>query len=372
MFEFGHKVRYLDKGKWRSVFMSKNTDVNTLGINKNKIDKITKTLRVKPKMLDIDTQLIVINKLQGFVASGQPNAIIYQNLLKNMPDIKIVNDAVRISDFLKSCQFSKEVVNIVQSSELSGNIDVGLESVYDYLEKQKTVSKNLQSSLKKNTILLILILLAFVFVPSSVVEMMTNMQSKLPIETNAVTDIIFWLNEYGPILLLVTSAVVLLLITNNKKIKLLISNNSNIKTIRDYTKLKETIDFLIIFKLLHKEGLDFKQSLNIIAQTQNNTTTTFIYNKIINGNNLSQAINQSDLPEDLKSTFFGFEQNTNLTLRIDILDRLINMFTRMLKTKHDALATTFDLLTTLLITSFIFLMMFGYLVPIMNSIGGAI
>lgn len=371
MFEIGYKIKYLtNNNQWRSVFVPKNVNIDTLGININKIDTTTKTIRLKPTKLDIDTQLIVINKLQGLVLSGLPFNVIYKNILKDIPNIKIPNEHMRISDFLKLCKFSSEVVSIAKSSELSGNIDAGLEYIYDYLKIQKNNSKKLKASFKKNIIITIVTIFALALIPSYLVDILINLQGQLTISTNFMTSIIFWLAKYG-LVMLITISILVLFLTNNNSIKSFASKNK-IKFMQDYGKLKESISFLIVFKLLHNEGLDFKSSLQVINKTQNTKTTNNIYQKINRGNNLSTAIKLSDFPEELRLAFFGFEQNINLRLQISILDRLISMFSEMLETKNNNIANIFDILTTLLMGGFILLLMFGFLIPIMSSMGQSI
>lgn len=372
MFDIGYKVLYLEKNTWQKVFVAKRDDVDGLGIDKNKIDKITRTIRLRPKTLDIDKQLLVINKLQGFVASAQPNYIIYQHILKDIPDMLIPNNAIRISDFLGYCKFGKEVVNIVRSSELSGNIDAGLESVYGYLEQQKENTKGLESSFRKNKIIFLLLVFVFTIIPNSLAKTIVEIQTKISIQTNILTDVIFWLAENGSTLLIIISVAVLFFTIQSKNIQLFLKNKQNIKAINNYVKLKEVISFLIIFKLLHKEGLDFKKNLQIINQSQQTDTTQQIYQSVVNGHNLSSTIEKSNFPKDFKLAFTGFEQNTNLKLQINILERLMTMFSQTLKAKNKKLTTWLDLLSTIFIGLLIMLLMFGFLIPIMSSISSAI
>ncbi len=369
MIEIGYKVHYFDKNRWQKLFVAGSKDNIAKIIQESKISKISKSARFKQSKTDINTQIILLNKLKGYIASGVSTSDIFKQILDDLPQFKtsIANFNIKISDFLALCKFNVDIVNIVRSAELAGAIGAGLDAAYHYINTKKQQEKGIKNTLKQNTVVLILTISGLLIAPSFFITTLLDIQSSVSIKTNFATDILFFIANYNYIFFIVLTASFIFIAIYKDKIKQMLAQVKIFDKIQDYFKGNEAINFLIVFSLLYKEGLDFLKIFNTINHSSKKQTTIAIAQKLAQGVSLSQAIRESDYPKWFKQSFVGFEKNTNKKIQLDILAKLIEIAIEDINNKNEQIIVIIGGVVQLLILATIALIIFGYMLPIMSA-----
>ena len=370
MIEIGYKVHYFEKNRWQQLFVAGNNkpDIDKF-IHSSQISKISRSARFKQSKIDINTQIILLNKLKGYIVSGVATSDIFKQILTDLPQFKsdILNFNIKISDFLSLCKFNADVVNIVRSAELAGAIGAGLDAAYNYINTKKQQEKGIKTTFKQNAIVLIFTISGLLIAPSFFITTLLNIQASVNIKTNFATDILFFIANYNYIFFIVLTASFIFIAIYKDKIKQVLAQIKIIDKIQDYFKSKDAINFLIVFSLLYKEGLDFLKIFNTINQNTNKQTTILIAQKLAQGISLSQAIKESDYPSWFRQAFAGFEKNTDKKVQLEILEKLIEVAIDDVNNKNELIISMIGGVIQLLILATIALIVIGYMLPIMSA-----
>jgi len=111
--------------------------------------------------------------------------------------------------------FSPYYINMVRASEASGNLEIGLSRMHEYLESAKTMRDKLVSSLIYPVILVIValasILVIMTFVVPKITELFAGSEELLPVATKMVISTSNFVSNYWWLLLVIFIVVALLI-----------------------------------------------------------------------------------------------------------------------------------------------------------------
>ena len=370
MFEFGYQIIYFNNNKWQKLFVKDINNLQTLGIDKNKVSKMVKTFRLKKQNMAIDNQIMLLNKIRGLIASGTNINTNLYNLIDDYPELKKtipISLNAKISDFLEYALFYKEIVIITKLSELVGNINNGLDAAYSYLIIKKNSDKNIKKTISSHILVFFAVLLMLFLAPAYFANTLIKLQADIPLEINQMTNVLFFIANYNVYIISLIIFVATIFIFSKDYIITTLANIPPISTLNTYYKSKEAITFMLTFRLLYAENLDFVAILKNIAAQNKSTTIKNISAKIAKGISLSQAVKESDYPKWFKSSFIGFEKNTSKAIQLETLDKLIEVLIEQVNNINDKFINTIKGLVQLMILLTVALIVTGFILPIMSA-----
>jgi len=123
-----------------------------------------------------------------------------------LEDVEAGNDLSSALEKQKSI-FSPYYINMVRASEASGNLEIGLTRMHEYLESAKTMRDKLISSLIYPMILIVVamasILVIMTFVVPKITELFEGSEELLPVATKMVISVSNFVSSYWWLLLVV-------------------------------------------------------------------------------------------------------------------------------------------------------------------------
>lgn len=324
------KGEVIADSKEAAIMKLKKQSVNVLSIKQTappiELDFLSK---VKPKDIMIMTKQLSIMLNAGIPIVSSFNILIEQ--LKNPKLKKIVRDIKEkveagssFSNALKEHDdiFSTLYINMVESGEASGNLDVVLQRLVITMEKDLELKRKLKGALIYPTMVSIVavavIALILTFVIPTFSKMYSDSGMQLPFLTRMVIAASNFLRDYILIILIILAIIIAAFIFAKKK-------NEKFRTYIDSIMLKLPLLGVLILKtsiarfasilsMLTSGGVSILEAIDIGAKTSGNLVIENTLNKVKEsvkeGSSLSEPIAKAGIFPDMVSQMVSVGEET--------------------------------------------------------------
>jgi len=324
------KGEVIADSKENAIIKLKKQNINVLSIKQSappiELDFLNK---VKPKDIMIMTKQLSIMLNAGIPIVSAFNILIEQikhpKLKKIIRNIKEnVESGSSFSNALKEHKdiFSDLYINMVESGEVSGNLDVVLQRLVITMEKDLELKRKLKGALIYPTMVSIVavgvIALILTFVIPTFSKMYADSGMQLPLLTRMVIGASNFLRDYIVIILLILTIIIgVFLIAKKKSIKFRTYIDSVLLRLPllGTLILKTSIArFSSILSMLTSGGVSILEAIDIGAKTSGNLVIENALNKVREsvkeGSNLSEPVSKAGIFPDMVSQMISVGEET--------------------------------------------------------------
>ncbi|MDU4936366.1 MAG: type II secretion system F family protein, partial [Peptostreptococcaceae bacterium] len=280
--------------------------------------------------------------------------------------------------FKKTNKFSLFFVSMVKAGEISGNLDMVMNRLYDYYDKEYKLKSKLISILTYPIFLLILAMAAALFMFISIIPnfqiIFINNGVEPPSFTRFLISMSIFIRNYYMYIISISlsiSIMILYKIKTSSKVKVYIEKiQLKIPFIKNITQLVITTKFSRAFYILIKSGIEITEAIEISSQVIDNDT---LYNEISNckkhiknGNTISQSLS---LVENFPSLFI-----TMITIGEESgsLDKTLSSITKFyeqeLENKIEQGMKIIEPVIIIMVAAVIGVLIIGMLLPMFDTI----
>ena len=197
-------------------------------------------------------------------------------------------------------KFPKLLVNMVKTSELTGDLTSVLDDMAEYYTSKEETKKTMISAMTYPVIVIIIAICVVVFILTSIVPKFVDMYSandaKIPALTQAIMNISNFLTQHYIILILIIGGIVGTFILLFKHVQAFRKNAQivmmHVPVLSKIIIYNEVYNFTKTFASLLNHGVFITDSMEILAKITNNE----VYKELINRTiiNLNKGANISD------------------------------------------------------------------------------
>jgi len=197
-------------------------------------------------------------------------------------------------------KFPKLLVNMVKTSELTGDLTSVLDDMAEYYTSKEETKKTMISAMTYPVIVIIIAICVVVFILTSIVPKFVDMYSandaKIPALTQAIMNISNFLTQHYIILILIIGGVIGTFILLFKHVQAFRKNAQivmmHVPVLSKIIIYNEVYNFTKTFASLLNHGVFITDSMEILAKITNNE----VYKELINRTiiNLNKGANISD------------------------------------------------------------------------------
>ena len=315
---FKYKVKEIDGNVIESYFDAENqVDVQSFLLNKGyeiltiTEDKLSTSLglaavSLSKKMSSKDLNFF-LTQLSTYVKSGIPlvdsmEILSRQAKSKSIQMLyrKIVFELNRGTSFSASLEkqgkvFPKMLINMLKTSEMTGDLTGVLDDMASYYKRQDSNRKQIINAMTYPSVLMIFALAVLTFIITYVVPSFTEMYASAGSELPHITQVIMNISDfviqnwyYILLIIFVIVAILRLLYVSVKSAKYLMQSFvMHIPVVSDLIKYNQLVTFTGTFSTLIKHDVFITDSMDILSKITENE----IYKKIINDSiqNLSKG-----------------------------------------------------------------------------------
>ncbi len=267
---------------------------------------------------------------------------------------------------------------MVKAGEISGNLDMVMNRLYDYYDKEYKLKSKLISILTYPIFLLILAMAAALFMFISIIPnfqiIFINNGVEPPSFTRFLISMSIFIRNYYMYIISISlsiSIMILYKIKTSSKVKVYIEKiQLKIPFIKNITQLVITTKFSRAFYILIKSGIEITEAIEISSQVIDNDT---LYNEISNckkhiknGNTISQSLS---LVENFPSLFI-----TMITIGEESgsLDKTLSSITKFyeqeLENKIEQGMKIIEPVIIIMVAAVIGVLIIGMLLPMFDTI----
>lgn len=324
------KGEVIADSKENAIIKLKKQNINVLSIKQSappiELDFLNK---VKPKDIMIMTKQLSIMLNAGIPIVSAFNILIEQikhpKLKKIIRNIKEnIESGSSFSNALREHKdiFSDLYINMVESGEASGNLDVVLQRLVITMEKDLELKRKLKGALIYPTMVSIVavgvIALILTFVIPTFSKMYADSGMQLPLLTRIVIAVSNFLRDYIIIILLILAIIIgAFVIAKKKSIKFRTYIDSLLLKLPllGTLVLKTSIArFASILSMLTSGGVSILEAIDIGAKTSGNLIIENALNKVKEsvkeGSNLSEPISKAGIFPDMVSQMISVGEET--------------------------------------------------------------
>ena len=364
--------------------------INYATKNKFKIASIKniKPFSFKSTKINYKELRILCNEMEILLESGCEITKLFEMVKLNF-NKKVVNVLEEVSSniqkgnsisksFKKTNKFSLFFVSMVKAGEISGNLDMVMNRLYDYYGKEYKLKSKLISILTYPIFLLILAMAAALFMFISIIPnfqiIFINNGVEPPSFTRFLISMSIFIRNYYMYIISISlsiSIMILYKIKTSSKVKVYIEKiQLKIPFIKNITQLVITTKFSRAFYILIKSGIEITEAIEISSQVIDNDT---LYNEISNckkhiknGNTISQSLS---LVENFPSLFI-----TMITIGEESgsLDKTLSSITKFyeqeLENKIEQGMKIIEPVIIIMVAAVIGVLIIGMLLPMFDTI----
>ena len=197
-------------------------------------------------------------------------------------------------------KFPKLLVNMVKTSELTGDLTSVLDDMAEYYTSKEETKKTMISAMTYPVIVIIIAICVVIFILTSIVPKFVDMYSandaKIPALTQAIMNISNFLTQHYIILILIIGGIVGTFILLFKHVQAFRKNAQivmmHVPVLSKIIIYNEVYNFTKTFASLLNHGVFITDSMEILAKITNNE----VYKELINRTiiNLNKGANISD------------------------------------------------------------------------------
>jgi type II secretory pathway component PulF len=293
--------------------------------------------------------------------------------------IKEINYHIKRGDSFSSAiadhkkVFSSLTVQMIHSAEVSGELDITLMRIADYIERKAALKKQVLSAMMYPAFTLCAALLVFIFMLVYIIpkfqEFLQQSGKAIPPATQVMVDLGEFFNANWQVLIafMVIGIIGLILTYRNSKGRLFLDQCilitplvSNIIVTASMAQLSWGLAMLL------KSGVPVVESLRIISNMiNNNVISKSIHNaseNVLHGQELSLSFNQPYIAELVHQLMVVGERSGNL---VQIMEEANNYYEDELKTKTKRLANAVEPASIVLIGSIVGFVYYGFFQALM-------
>jgi len=332
-----------------------------------------------------DDLIVAIRELSTFLNSKIPLDECLTGLISQMKDGKLKNvfldiqksirEGASFSQALKkhSNLFSNMIISMVRVGEETGNLDLVLLRVSDFLEKRNTFKNKIKTIMTYPVFMIVVAFFVVIFILSFIIPTITRIFSEISINLPFLTKILirvanffrhFWIHF---VLFVIFISLLIKNFFNTKKGKIIFENILwKIPFLNDIFLKRELINFSKTLSTLINGGVDIIESLNIGKEVLNS-----IYIKkeveelteyVSKGGSLSSGFSKSKYFPYLFTQLLGAgERSGNLS---EMLDKIGDIYQEELSQKSTRFVTFLEPFMILFMGGIIGFIVISVLLPI--------
>jgi len=272
-------------------------------------------------------------------------------------------------------QFNNLYVNMVRAGEASGNLDVVLIRLADYLQRQASLRGRVSSAMTYPLILVFLGIAVVIFLMSYVVpkitEVLMQREQALPAPTVILMGVSDFFSSWWWALLLVAAGLVVLYrtIAKTKRGRFLVDTYKlKVPLFGPVLKKQAVARFSNTLSTLLRSGLPALDSLRIVAQVVNNALLTKvieeIHNRILEGADIATPVKRSKVfPPGIGYMIAIGEQSGQLE---DVLERVTEAYEEEVNLTIQRLTTIMEPLILILMAGVVLMIILAVLLPLIE------
>jgi type II secretion system protein F len=274
--------------------------------------------------------------------------------------------------------FSDLYVNMVRAGEASGNLDVVLTRIADYLQKQASLKSKVVSALTYPCIMMSVGLLVVIFLMAYVVPQITQVllerNQALPLPTEILVSISSFMKSFWWVLIIGLVGIIFLvkavLATDAARLKF-DTFLLRAPLIGQLFSKQAISRFTMTFSTLLKSGLPALDALKIVSLVVNNARLTQVINdihtRIVEGADIATPIKKSKVfPPMIGYMVSVGEQSGQLE---DVLDRISESYEEELEHAIQRLTSFIEPVIILILAGVVLFIISAVLLPLLNFQG---
>ena len=221
---------------------------------------------------------------------------VYQKMVYEL----LKGESLSVAMLKQQDKFPKLLVNMVKTSELTGDLTSVLDDMAEYYTSKEETKKTMISAMTYPVIVIIIAICVVVFILTSIVPKFVDMYSandaKIPALTQAIMNISNFLTQHYIILILIIGGVIGTFILLFKHVQAFRKNAQivmmHVPVLSKIIIYNEVYNFTKTFASLLNHGVFITDSMEILAKITNNE----VYKELINRTiiNLNKGANISD------------------------------------------------------------------------------
>lgn len=240
---------------------------------------------------------ILCNEMAILLESGCEITKLFE-MIKSNSNKKVVKVLEQVSNniqkgnsisnsFQKTNKFSKFFISMVKAGEISGNLDIVMNRLSEYYDKEYKLRSKIRSILIYPIFLIVSVIAVSLFMFISIIPnfqmVFSNNGMEAPLFTKILIDVSMFIRSYYVYIIIVNVLVVCYLfykIKTSKKIRIHMEKiQLKMPFIKNITKLVITTKFSRAFSILNKSGVEITESIEISSQVIDNH---ILYKEILN------------------------------------------------------------------------------------------
>ena len=390
--------------KYKCIFYNEDNERKIINLNfESEEDVITYATKNKFKIASIkniksfpfkNTKIkykelrILCNEMEILLESGCEITKIFEMIKINF-NKNIVNVLEEVSSniqkgnsisksFKKTNKFSLFFINMVKAGEISGNLDMVMNRLYDYYDKEYKLKSKLTSILIYPIFLLILSIVSALFMFTSIIPnfqiVFTNNGLEPPLFTSFLINVSIFIRDYYLYIILTSLLILIILfykIKTSSKFKLYIEEiQFKIPFIKNITQLVITTKFSRALCILIKSGIEITEAIEISSQVIDNH---ILHNEISNckksiknGNTISQSLS---LVRSFPSLFITMIRIGEESGSLDkTLSSITKFYEQELENKIEQGMKIIEPAIIIIVAAVILVLIIGMLLPMFDTI----
>jgi type II secretory pathway component PulF len=372
-----------DEGKKQRVQVEGKTEAEAISyakINSSQIDKVAKSMVIGSTDLPLETQELIVSQIRALVFSGQTIGVGINYMMDKIKAVRknkvLINlqlqQGATISDLLTAMGISKASIALVRAGESSGRITEALDSALSHIKSEKAIKAEVSSPFTEGLFIVLLAIGMLMGLPGLIAPAMETMAGAgLDLETNFLTDMLIFINEYNSEIWYVLLGTIVAFVVFNKILWGLLKNVPGFRLIRDFFIIKRSVLTLMVFKPLFASGITLTKTLDIIKDSMSGGADVKAINKVVDklnaGSNFSQSINNKDDWAPLFfNSFASFEQAT-YDAQLGLIDSVTEALLGELKGVSKKIATFAGIIGKFLGFLALMMMILGYYFPSLTA-----
>ncbi len=271
--------------------------------------------------------------------------------------------------------FTDLFVNMVRAGEASGNLDVVLARLADYLQKQNRLRNKVGAALAYPTIMIIMGVIVvgvlMTFVVPKILQLTAAAKKDLPLITEILIAVSRFLGEYWlvviatPVLLWLSLQVLL----RNPKWRLRYDSAIlELPVLGDLLKKSAVSRFANTFSTLLRSGLPALEALNIVRNVVNNRligdTLGTVHQRIVEGTDIATPLKRSGVfPPVVGYMVAVGEQTGHLE---DMLDKIVETYEEEVEIATQKMTSVMEPIIIIALASVVAFIVLAILLPILE------
>jgi type II secretory pathway component PulF len=377
-------IQYLDEdGKKQRIEVEAPTEeeaVRESKIRQTNVLKVGKSIKFGNQDLPLETQELILSQIRALVFSGQTINMGVEHMLNRIAKIKPKAKQVRlqlksggtVSEVLTTMGLSKAGIALVRSGEASGRLSEALDSALSHVKAEKAIKAEVSSPFTEGITIVLIATGMLMGLPGMIAPAMNSMaDAGLNIETNFLTDMLLFINDYNAEIWYVLLGIIVGSFVFRKLLWKVLQNVPGFRVMKDFFIIKRSVLMLMVFSPLFSSGISLSKALEIIKSSMSSASDNKAVNQVVanmrKGMSFSAAINDKENWAPLfYNSFSSFEQAT-FEAQMGLIESVTDALLGELKGVSKKIATTAGIVGKFLGFLALMMMIGGYYFPSLTA-----